>query len=67
MHVRVLVSAYLFLTGYGHYLYANSDKKMGFKRYLQVNLCIEKSRCDFFNSFQYIPPDLLASKISNFL
>lgn len=36
MHMRVLVSAYLFLTGYGHYFYATSKRKMGLKRYLEV-------------------------------
>ncbi|XP_045612302.2 N-acetylneuraminate (7)9-O-acetyltransferase [Procambarus clarkii] len=36
MHVRVLVSAYLFLTGYGHFSYYWSGRDMGIVRYCQV-------------------------------
>ncbi|KAK4300437.1 hypothetical protein Pmani_027363 [Petrolisthes manimaculis] len=36
MHVRVLVSAYLFLTGFGHFSYYWSGREMGIVRYCQV-------------------------------
>ncbi|XP_069959056.1 N-acetylneuraminate (7)9-O-acetyltransferase isoform X1 [Cherax quadricarinatus] len=36
MHIRVLVSAYLFLTGYGHFSYYWSGRDMGIVRYCQV-------------------------------
>ncbi|XP_064107706.1 N-acetylneuraminate 9-O-acetyltransferase-like isoform X1 [Macrobrachium nipponense] len=36
MHIRVLVSAYLFLTGYGHFSYYWNGRDMGIVRYCQV-------------------------------
>ncbi|CAL4067516.1 unnamed protein product, partial [Meganyctiphanes norvegica] len=36
MHIRVLVSAYLFLTGYGHFSYYWAGRDMGIVRYCQV-------------------------------
>ncbi|KAA0193401.1 hypothetical protein HAZT_HAZT003199 [Hyalella azteca] len=36
LHVRVLVSAYLFLTGFGHFSYAWSGRDMGVVRYCQI-------------------------------
>ncbi|KAK8395993.1 hypothetical protein O3P69_005223 [Scylla paramamosain] len=36
MHVRVLVSSYLFLTGYGHFSYYWTGRDMGIVRYCQV-------------------------------
>ncbi|XP_071552262.1 N-acetylneuraminate (7)9-O-acetyltransferase [Panulirus ornatus] len=36
MHIRVLVSAYLFLSGYGHFSYYWSGRDMGIVRYCQI-------------------------------
>nr|XP_027211250.1 N-acetylneuraminate 9-O-acetyltransferase-like [Penaeus vannamei] len=36
MHIRVLVSAYVFLTGYGHFSYYWNGRDMGIVRYCQV-------------------------------
>ncbi|RXG68567.1 CAS1 domain-containing protein 1 [Armadillidium vulgare] len=36
LHVRILISSYLFLTGYGHFSYYWSGRDMGIIRYLQI-------------------------------
>ncbi|XP_064646381.1 N-acetylneuraminate 9-O-acetyltransferase-like isoform X2 [Lineus longissimus] len=36
MHIRVLVSAYLFLSGYGHFVYFWNNGKLGIQRVCQV-------------------------------
>ncbi|KAF2361372.1 Cas1p 10 TM acyl transferase domain [Trinorchestia longiramus] len=36
LHVRIFVSAYLFLTGFGHFSYAWSGRDMGVVRYCQI-------------------------------
>ncbi|MCL4129025.1 UNVERIFIED_CONTAM: hypothetical protein GTU68_015899 [Idotea baltica] len=36
MHIRILISSYLFLTGYGHFSYYWSGREMGIVSYFQV-------------------------------
>lgn len=36
MHIQILFSSYLFLTGYGHFSFYWSGREMGIVRYFQV-------------------------------
>eukprot|EP00095_Tigriopus_kingsejongensis_P006689 maker-scaffold25_size650667-snap-gene-1.20 protein:Tk06689 transcript:maker-scaffold25_size650667-snap-gene-1.20-mRNA-1 annotation:"conserved hypothetical protein" len=36
LHIRVLVAAYIFLSGYGHFFYVWNNGNMGIERFLQV-------------------------------
>lgn len=39
-HVQILITAYLFLTGYGHFYYMWHRNDAGLTRYFQVIICL---------------------------